>query len=102
MAYGTTPEGNNPKPISDPPLNAEKTGSKTNPRPMAMRRPNNNNKLIIMGGLGLIAGFAWLKSRAVAQKSEEAKRLSQSGFKEGANKTEKNYHVSVERSGGGV
>lgn len=55
-----------------------------------------------MGGLGLVATFVWLKSRAVLQKSEEAKKLSQSGYKDAEGKDKKNYHVTVERSGGGV
>ena len=60
------------------------------------------NRMMLFGGLGLMGLFVAFKWKAVFSKSEQAKKLSASGFKDAEGKDNKNYSVSVERSGGGV
>ena len=71
-------------------------------------------RMVLAGAIGIVGAFVFFKSRAVMYRSEDAKRKT--AFKRGAERAEegfegepkmdkrmeKNYHVAVERSGGGV
>lgn len=74
-----------------------------------MQRANPQTKVLMAAGLGIVGAFVFFKARAVMYRSEDAKRRTtynkdkggETGF-EGERKKDKSYHVTVERSGGGV
>ena len=63
--------------------------------------------MLMAAGIGIVGAFVFFKARAVMYRSEDAKRRTtynrdgETGF-EGERKKDKSYHVTVERSGGGV
>ena len=71
---------------------------------------NPQTRIVLAGAIGIVGAFVFFKSRAVMYRSEDAKRKTtfkrggeraEQGF-EGEPKAHKSYHVTVERSGGGV
>ncbi len=62
--------------------------------------------MLLLGGLGLLGGFVFLKMRAVFNKSEDAKARTTYNKDDHAGQRDemkdKSYHVTVERSGGGI